>query len=128
MGDGNVFYDELGMDIDPGTEEGFRRHYTTRYLLWANAAAREVLDNDFTGDGPTVSPCYLMNLLFDQCGWTGPAFMQAMEDMRQVFPVVTTHGCYVVDGDFTDSIPAARRELFDQFRYLQHYWRNEFLD
>lgn len=128
MGDGNVFYDELGMDIDPGTEEGFRRHYTTRYLLWANAAAREVLDNDFTGDGPTVSPCYLMNLLFDQCGWTGPAFMQAMEDMRQVFPVVTTHGYYVVDGDFTDSIPAARRELFDQFRYLQHYWRNEFLE
>lgn len=127
MGDGNVFYDEMGMDIDPGTEEGFRTHYTTRYLIWANDAAKEVLGSDFVGEGPTISPCYLMNLLFEQCGWEGPAFMQAMDDLRQVFPVVTTHGCYVVDGVFTDTIPAERQELFDRFLYLQHYWRNEFL-
>ena len=53
--------------------------------------------------------------------------MQAMDDMRQVFPVVTTHGCYVVDGTFTDAIPAERQELFDQFLYLQYYWTNEFI-
>ena len=127
MGDGNVFYEELGLDIDGGTEEGFRNHYTTDYLIWANDAAKEALGSDFVGEGPTVSPCYLMDLVFEQMGWTGPAFMQAMRDMREVFPVVTIHGCYVVDDVFTDTVPAEREELFRQFKYLQHYWRNEFL-
>ena len=68
-----------------------------------------------------------MNIAFDLMGWEGPAFMQAMEEMRQVFPVVTTHGCYVVDGTFTDAIPTERQELFDQFLYLQYYWTNEFI-
>ena len=49
------------------------------------------------------------------------------EGAREVFPVVTTHGCYVVDGTFTDAIPAERQELFDQFLYLQYYWTNEFI-
>ena len=44
-----------------------------------------------------------------------------------VFPVVTTHGCYIVDGVFTDAIPAERQELFDRFLYLQYYWTNEFI-
>lgn len=127
MGDGNIFYDELGLDIDPGTEQGFRSHYTTEYLLWANDAAKAVLDSDFQGNGPTISPCYLMNLAFEQMGWEGPAFMQAMEDMCQVFPVVTTHGCYVVDDQFVTAIPQERQEMFDDFKYLQHYWRTNFI-
>ena len=128
MGDSNIFYDEMKLDIDGGTEQGFRNHYTTDYLIWANDAAKEVLGNDFVGEGPTVSPFYLMNLAFEQCGWEGPAFMQAMEDMRAVFPVVTIHDCYVIDDQFVDYIPQERQELFDQFQYLQHYWRNEIID
>ena len=127
MGDSNVFYEEMGVDIDPGTEEGFRRHYSTRYLIWANDAAKDVLGDGFTGEGPTISPCYLMNLTFQKLGWTGPAFMQAMDGMMEVFPVVTVNGAYVVDGVFTDAIPAEREELFSDFLILQHYWRNEFL-
>lgn len=127
MGDGNIFYDEMGLDIDPGTEQGFRNHYTTDYIIWANDAAKETLGNDFVGEGPTISPCYLMDLAFEQCSWEGPAFMQAMDEMRQVFPVVTIHGCYVIDDQFVDYIPEERQELFEQFKYLQHYWRNEFI-
>lgn len=127
MGDGNIYYDEMGMDISGDTEESFLRHYTTEYLIWANDAAKEVLGCDFVGEGPTVSPCYLMNVAFDLMGWEGPAFMQAMEDLREVFPVVTTHGCYVVDGTFSNAIPAERQDLFDQFLYLQYYWTNEFI-
>lgn len=127
MGDSNVYYQEMGLDIDPGTEQGFRTHYTTRYLIWANDAARAVLGSDLVGEGPTISPCYLMNLVFDQLGWTGPAYMQAMGDMMAAMPVVTTHGCYVVDGKFTDAIPREREDLFRDFQYLQHYWRSEFL-
>lgn len=127
MGDGSVYYQEMGLDLDTGTEQGFRNYYTTDYLIWANDAAKEVLGSDFTGEGPTVSPCYLMNLAFAQCGWTGPAYMQAMSDMMEVFPVVTTHGCYVIDGQFTDTVPAQRKELFDQFQYINYYWRSKFI-
>ena len=127
MGDSNIYYDEMGMDISGDTEESFLRHYTTEYLIWANDAAKEVLDCDFVGEGPTISPCYLMNVAFDLMGWEGPAFMQAMDELREVFPVVTIHGCYIVDGEFTDAIPAQRQDLFDRFLYLQYYWTHEFI-
>ncbi len=127
MGDGNIFYDEMDVDLDLSTAEGFRNYYTTRYLIWANDAAKEVLGHDVAGEGPEISPCYLMNLLFQQIGWEGPAFLQAMDDMMEVFPVVTTTGRYVVDGVLTEKIPESRQSLFRDFQYLQQYWRSEFL-
>ena len=126
MGDGNVFYDEMGIDINPGTDEGFFRHYTTRYLIWANDAAKEVIGHDVQGEGPAISPCYLMNLLFGQLGWEGPGFMQAMDEMMEVFPIATTTGRTMTDGVIADEVPAERQELFRKFQYMQHYWRNEF--
>lgn len=128
MGDGNAFYEEMGIDVDPGTEEGFYRHYTTRYLIWANGAARALLGKDLQGQGPDISPCYLMNLVFQQLGWEGPAFMQAMTGMMNMFPVVSSaSGLTMVDGRLTADIPEDRRALFQEFLYLQQYWRNEFL-
>lgn len=127
MGDGNAFYDEMGLYFNMDTEQGFRDYYTTRYLIWANDAAKEVLGNDFVGTGPTISPCYLMNLVFQQCGWEGPAFMQAMDDMMETFPVVTINGGYVVDGAFTYEIPEERQALFQNFEYLQYCWRTKFI-
>ena len=127
MGDGNSFYDEMGIDINPSTDESFLRHYSTRYLIWANDAAKEIIGHDVVGEGPAISPCYLMNLVFDQLGWEGPGFMQAMDDMMVEFPVVTTKGRYEVDGVLTDKIPEEHKEQFDKFQYMQYYWRNEFL-
>lgn len=127
MGDGNIYYEEMGVDIDPGTDAGFFTHYTTRYLIWANDAAKALLGSDVAGEGPAISPCYLMNLVFQQLGWTGPAYMQAMEDFRAAFPVASTSGRYLVDGVLTDVIPEALKPAHQDFLYLQQYWRNEFL-
>ena len=127
MGDNKAFYEEMGMNLDLGTEEGFFTHYSTRYLIWANDAAKAVIGHDMVGEGPSVSPCYLMNVLFRQLGWKGPAFTQAMDRMMDVFPVVSIKGRYVVDGVLTDKVPADRRALYQEFVYLQQYWRNEFL-
>ena len=127
MGDGNAFYDEMGVDIDAGTEEGYLRHYSTRYLIWANDAAKDILGHDVRGEGPTISPCFLINVLFRQLGWEGPAFLQAMDDIMEVFPVVTTNGYYVVDGNLTSAMPEERKQLYQEFLYLQYYWRNQFL-
>ena len=69
LGYSNSAYHDLGVNLDTSTEEGFYNYYGTRYLIWANDAAKETLNNDFTGEGPDVSPCFLMNVLFEQCGW-----------------------------------------------------------
>ena len=127
MGDGNEFYDELGVDIALNTKDGFLRHYSTRYLIWANHAAKEILGHDIQGEGPAISPCYLMNLVFQQLDWSGPAFLQAMDDMMKVIPVITYNQRYIVDGSFTDTIPEERRTMFQNFLYLQYYWRKNFL-
>ena len=69
----------------------------------------------------------IMNLIFQQIGWEGPAYLQAMEDMMDVFPVVTTNGRYVVDGILSEQIPEERQELFQDYLYLQEYWQKKFM-
>ena len=127
MGGGNEYYQEMGVDVDAGTEEGFYRRYSTRYLIWANDAAKEIIGHDVRGEGPDISPCYLMNLVFGQLGWEGPGFLRAMDGMMEVFPIVTTTGRTMTDGVLSDAVPENRRDLYREFQYLQHYWRNEFL-
>ncbi len=127
MGDNAAFYDDMGIDLDPGTDTGFFNHYSTRYLIWANPAAVKILDHRVTGSGPRISPCYLMGLLFQQLGWEGPAYMQMLDELMEIFPVVSTTGYYVVDGVPTSTIPSERLELFQNFLFLQQYWRNEWL-
>lgn len=126
MGDGNVFYEEMGIDIDAHTDEGFRRRYTTRYLIWANDAAKALLGHELQGEGPTISPCYLMGLVFEQLGWKGPGFLQAMEEFRPIFPVVTTNGRLIADGTLVGDVPEERQALYQRFLDLQYYWRHEF--
>lgn len=127
MGDGNAYYEEMGMDFSLDSEEMNRLQYTTEYLIWANDAAKEILGNDFVGNGPTISPCYLMNLLFEQCGWEGPAYMQAMSEIMEVMPVVSTNRSFIIDGNFCHEIPEECAELYNMFVNLQYYWRKEFM-
>ena len=128
MGDGNVFYTEMGIDVTVYSRECFRTRYETEYLIWANDAAKEILGKDFVGEGPTVSPHYLMNLVFEQCGWEGPAYMQAMGDIMQTLGAITSNQFFLVNDKLamTWEMSESELELYRQFQYLQHYWRNEF--
>lgn len=127
MGDGNAFYTEMGIDFSVQSEEMDRLQYTTEYLLWANKSAKDVLGNDFVGHGSTISPCYLMNILFEQCSWKGPAYMQVMDEMRSVFPVVSISGKYIIDEELLYEIPEEKNDLYKKFEGVQYYWRNHFL-
>lgn len=127
MGDGNIFYSEMGIDFSQQSETIEQIQYTTEYLIWANKAAKDILDNDFAGEGPTISPCFLMNVLFEQCSWEGPVYMRVMNEIREVIPVVSTSGKYVVDGNFVYEIPEDRKELYRKFECTQFYWRNHFV-
>jgi hypothetical protein len=126
MGDGNSVYTALGIDFDLSTQEGFLNYYSTRYIIWANDAAKEILGCDFQGEGPAIGPYFLMSQLFQLCGWEGPAYMQAIADVPGQVSVVHTTGRYLENGVLTDSLSDSGTALVRGYEELQYYWRNHF--
>ena len=126
LGDGNSAYQELGVNLDASTEEGFYNYYSTRYLIWANGAAKAALENDFVGEGPTLSSCFLMNEVFAQCGWTGSAWMQAANEVRSTLPVITSVGRYVENGVLTDTLTPEGQAALRRFLFMEYYETEHF--
>lgn len=132
LGNGNASYQELGINLDLSTPEGFYNYYSTRYLIWANPAAKNILNNDFTGEGPDVSSCFLMNLLFDQCGWTGNAWTQATCDIWKRLPVLTAASInrYIPANsqELTDfvSLSELDKRALETYRCLEYYYGTHF--
>ena len=126
LGYNNSAYQELGVNLDTSTEEGFYNYYGTRYLIWANDAAKAVLGRDFQGEGPAVSSCFLMNLLFDYVGWTGNAWTQATTDIWREIPVLTSMGSYLRNGALTTELDPEGQALLTQYRSLEYYYGTHF--
>ena len=123
MGNNGVFYDEMGVNLDRTTEEGFLNYYTTWYTIWANSAAKEVLGNDFVGEGPMLSPCFLMNELFELCGWEGPAYMQAQRETAHTLPVLHTIGWAMENGVLTATPSEQAQAMMETFQDVSAYDR-----
>ena len=126
LGDSASGYAELGIDLDVHTETGFLQYYSTRYVIWANEAAKAQLGNDFVGEGPRLSSNYLMNEVFNQLGWTGNAYMQLTEDVRQTLSVVTSNGAYVENGVWTEQLSEEGQQALEKLRYAQYDVRKYF--
>jgi hypothetical protein len=109
-----------------GTKTGFYNYYSTPYFIWANAAAKEALGRDFVGDGPTISPCFLMSELFDQCGWDGPAFLQFSRTVKAEVPVFTSSDRYLTTGVTVDDLTDQQQSLVRTFDEIQYYLRKDY--
>ena len=121
LGEQSVTYDALDIDIRSGTADSFCNYYGTDYLIWANDAAKALLGRDFTGTGPDISPCFLMNLLFEQCGWSGPGWLKLTNEVRSVLPVIHTTGQYLTDGTLTDTLTEQQQALLETMTHTQYY-------
>ena len=86
----------------------------------------ELLGNDFTGEGPALSPCFLMDQVFSLCGWEGPAFAQALRDAAVQVPVVHATGRYLYQDQLTDQLPAQAAESVRDYKNVEYYWRKHF--
>ena len=126
LGDGASVYADLGVNLDTHTEDGFFNYYSTRYVFWANHAAKMVLDNDFSGEGPRLSANYLMDELFVQLGWTGNAYMQLTREVREVLPVVTSNGYYVENGALKQELSLQGSQVLSMLDCAQYYMRRNF--
>ena len=121
LGEQSVPYDALGIDIRGGTDDSFYNYYATEYLFWANDAAKAVLGSELTGIGPDISPCYLMNLLFEQCGWSGPGYMKLTNEVMAQTPLLHTSGRYLSGGVLTDTLTGDQKALADRMTFVQYY-------
>ena len=121
LGEQSVTYDALGIDIRGGTDDSFYKYYATEYLFWANDAAKAVLGSELTGVGPDISPCYLMNLLFEQCGWSGPGYMKLTNEVMAQVPLLHTSGRYLSGGVLTDALTEDQKALADRMTFVQYY-------
>ncbi len=127
LGDGNSVYTALGVDLSQSTDESIYNYWSTPYLIWANDAAEEVIGHELVGEGPTVSPCFLMDVLFEQLGWTGDAYMQAARVCREELPVVQTSGLYLTaDGALIHELDDEQMALVRQLEQLAYYRRHHF--
>lgn len=127
LGNGNSVYNALGIDLSQETDESFYNYWSTRYLIWANDAAKEALGAQLVGEGPDISPCFLMNVLFEQLGWTGDAYMQAADQCRRELPVVHNYGAYLTSGgELTREPTEEQQRLARQFLCLGYYRERHF--
>ena len=123
LGDQHSVYGALGIDLESETEAAFHNYYDTEYLIWANDAAKERLGADFAGEGPSVSPCYLMDLLFEECGWKGPSWLKLSQEVRALLPVVSTKDRYLQEGVLVSGseLTDEARQALTALRYVQYY-------
>ena len=121
-------YKTYGMDVSLGNPTGFQNHYSTEYLIWMNDAAKEVLGMDPAGmTGPTISPCYLMNVLFKTLGWgDGPAYLQLMGQSMDQMPVICTKGRVFLDGEMLVPDQYSDLPIYKQMQINSYYWRTHF--
>ena len=127
LGDGNSCSTELGINLDTGTEEGYFNYFGTEYVIWANEAAKDVLGEEFAGEGPTTSSCFLMNVLFEKLGWIGSRYLQATDAVRDTLQAISTGGGFVENGAFVHQLSEAGEQTLLDMRYIQFYWRNHFV-
>ena len=128
LGDSNSVYTELGIDFDFSTVDGFLDYYATEYIIIANDAAKQVLGNEFKGVGPVTSPCFLMNVLFDEMGIEGPRYMQYTNDVRKSIIAVNEAGIIDSEGNFyiLDNMPEELQTVYDEYRCVSFYERTNF--
>ncbi len=121
LGNENSVYLELGVSFDTSSLEGMRNYHGTPWLIWANSAAKDILDGDFSGEGGTFSPCFLMPRLFDECSWEGSGFMQLAREMRDLSPLLHTSGYFMKDGAIVTALPDEEQDFYRRFVCAQYY-------
>lgn len=115
------FYDLSGMALKGHDLTSFRNAYTTRYLLWVNDAARELLEDDLRGEGPVTSPCFLMDIVFEKLGWRGSPYMQLSREVRSSLFAVNLNGFYITDDGPVYTLSEKDAALLHKLELTQFY-------
>lgn len=125
LGADNCYLESLGVISQRRSAKDRQFLYTTPYLIWANDAAKKVLGKSFTGEGDTISPCYLMSEVFDCCGWTGPTWLQFQRSVRDDIPVMHLQNFILGYNGLTTAHSATAREAHNKYKIVEYYIRQQ---
>ena len=110
----------LGINLDQGTDEGFKNFYDTPYVMWANDAAKKELATQFSGKGPNISPMYVLPTMLKYLGVKGSSYNQCLQNLQETVPVFGL-GKDLYEGGLTATLPAAVQKQVKEFEYVEYY-------
>lgn len=123
LGDNNSVYEMLGIDLNLDTSEGAKNYYQTPYVIYANSAAKEMYGKNFSEQGNTVSPMFLMNELFDYIGMEGSAYLNYLHDVKKEYnimnPVYTGN-----DDELVLTTDVGDDPILTNQKQVEYYMRN----
>ncbi len=123
LGGENEVYKMLGINLNLDTPDGGENYYETRYVFYANAAAKKALRRDFKGEGPAISPMFLMNEYFQYVGLKGPAYLNYLTNIRKEYDVINT--VYVGKaGEYTLRRELPDKETINTQKMVEYYVKN----
>lgn len=132
LGDGQLAYRELGMDLTPeeAGSAGFLKSYETPYVIWANDAAAKALDWDarvaalgLPEDG-ALSACFLGAAVLELTGrGTETPWFGFLNELRRAYPVVQKETAVKSDGTVSavDALDEGGRALLSKWRCWSYY-------
>ena len=121
LGEENYVYEELGINMDLTTVEGFENYYSIPYVIHANDSAKEIFDKDFTGELDTISPNYLMNELFEYIGYEGNEYLKYTSELKKQVEVINPI-YYKVNGEYVLSSNSNYQNIIGEFNKVNYYW------
>ena len=119
LGDNSCVADELGVNYNLSTQEGFLNYYSTEYLIWGNSSAQEkyCLNNS---SGPIISTCYLFPLLFKQLGIDGCGYADYLMERMNTLNVITSRGVVFENGEMSDQLSSSGEDLLQMAQFIQY--------
>lgn len=133
FGDHNPFlcenelgFDAMGVDVKSDTFNAYANKYRTPYIVWANDKAKEVTGDEFVGNGPTLSPQYLMVHILNRLGIGGPRYMQIKNNELKSVSIYNKSYTKVSDEYIpTQSIKGLK--ISDKINSLDYYYNTNFM-
>ena len=129
LGDGQLGYKELGIDVFSATEgQGNLTAYKTPYVIWANDAAAEALDWDNAvqaldlPEDRVISAAYLGALTLELTGRREESpWFSFLNEMRRELPVVQNQICVPMDASAGMTPTEAQTRLLEKWRNWSYY-------
>ena len=126
LGDNQLGYRELGLDIAASEPEDPFSPYKTPYVIWANDAAAKVLDWDSAVESlelpESVSACFLGAAVLELAGRGDDSpWFSFLNELRRELPVVQRTTYQRADGSITGELTAEQRDLLLKWRRWSYY-------
>jgi len=123
LGDNALAYNELGINMDISTLDGFLNYYETPYIIYGNKGAKKMFNKTFEGKGNSISPMFLMNELFDYIELEGNEYLQYMSELKSNIDVINSN--YLkIDNKY---IPNNNdNNLLEEYKLINYYVSRNF--